>query len=225
MSLPGSIDRQAGLLIDPPGPVDGIDIGIGEHGLPIGALEGVEETVARRMGDQLARLTSDLALRRRRRFAGRALEVGRRPTRQHKARCAIEAPGVADGVASGWRGPIRVSSRAESILARKSAVPKSGTAPAQSWSTFFRTPTASPLPSETSARPTGGFQQKLHRNRKGGAAGCIGPRPRHSPRRNSGIECRGARRPTGPRSEARSALVATEVGGGQHLACRPRRPR
>ena len=57
------VDRLAGLLVDALGPVDRVQIGLGQHGLPVVALERVEEAVARRMGDQLARLAVDLRRR------------------------------------------------------------------------------------------------------------------------------------------------------------------
>ena len=56
------IHRLAGLLVDAFGPVDVLDIGLGQQRLAVAALEGVEEAVARGMGDQLARLPADLAI-------------------------------------------------------------------------------------------------------------------------------------------------------------------
>ena len=56
------VERLAGLLVDALGPVDVLEIGLGQQGLPVVALHGVEEAVAGRMRDQLARLAVDLAV-------------------------------------------------------------------------------------------------------------------------------------------------------------------
>ena len=53
--------RLAGLLVDALGPVD-LHVGLGEHHRAIGTLHRVDEAVARRMRDQLARLAADLSV-------------------------------------------------------------------------------------------------------------------------------------------------------------------
>src|SRR5882672_2571537 len=49
------IERLAGLLVDSLGPI-GLHVGLGQQGLAVAALIRIEEAVARRMGDELARL-------------------------------------------------------------------------------------------------------------------------------------------------------------------------
>src|SRR5262249_44492416 len=56
------IDRLASLRIDALGPVDVLEVGLDHEGLPVAALHGVEEAVARRVRDQLAVLAGDLAV-------------------------------------------------------------------------------------------------------------------------------------------------------------------
>ena len=69
--LPAGIDLDValGIVFDgqsrsfwsmPARPIDRVEIGFCQHGLPVGALEGVKKTVARRMGDELARLAAHL---------------------------------------------------------------------------------------------------------------------------------------------------------------------
>src|SRR6266446_3908491 len=58
------VERLAGLLVDALGPVD-LRIGLRQDRLTIEAVEGVEEAVAGRVGDELARLPGDVCYRRR----------------------------------------------------------------------------------------------------------------------------------------------------------------
>jgi len=54
------VERLAGLLVDALGPVD-LRIGLRQDRLTVEAVEGVEEAVAGRVGDELARLPGDVA--------------------------------------------------------------------------------------------------------------------------------------------------------------------
>src|SRR5262249_31982631 len=56
------IERLAGLRVDAFGPVDIVDIGLDRDDLPVVALHGVDEAVARRMGDKPAAFPVDVAL-------------------------------------------------------------------------------------------------------------------------------------------------------------------
>src|SRR5260370_1021462 len=55
------VERLAGLLVDALGPVD-LRIGLRQDRLTVEAVEGVEEAVAGRVGDELARLPGDVAV-------------------------------------------------------------------------------------------------------------------------------------------------------------------
>src|SRR5258708_17699 len=55
------VERLAGLLVDALGPVD-LRIGLRQDRLTVEAVEGVEEAVAGRVGDELGRLPCDVAL-------------------------------------------------------------------------------------------------------------------------------------------------------------------
>src|SRR5262245_10885652 len=55
----GVIHGLAGLLVDAGRPVDVAEIGLGQQGLPVAALHGVEVAVASGVRDQRARLPSD----------------------------------------------------------------------------------------------------------------------------------------------------------------------
>src|SRR6266852_8396152 len=55
------VERLAGLLVEALGPVD-LRIGLRQDRLTVEAVEGVEEAVAGRVGDELARLPGDVAV-------------------------------------------------------------------------------------------------------------------------------------------------------------------
>ncbi len=56
------VERLAGLLIEALGPIDVVHIGLGDDDLAVVAVHRIEEAVAGRMGDELARLAVDRAV-------------------------------------------------------------------------------------------------------------------------------------------------------------------